>query len=53
VSTVSIEAGLVFGSIALAIAVAAVAGRYHYLIDVLLGVLLGLAAGALALLAAA
>ena len=46
---VSIEAGVAFGAIAVAIAVAAVAGRYHYLIDVLLGVLLGLAAGAIAL----
>ena len=35
------EAGAVFGAVALTIAVAAVAGRYHYLMDVLLGVLFG------------
>jgi membrane-associated phospholipid phosphatase len=35
------EAGAAFGATALLIAVAAVAGRYHYLIDVLLGLLVG------------
>jgi membrane-associated phospholipid phosphatase len=35
------EAGAAFGAIALLIAVAAVAGRYHYLIDVVLGLAVG------------
>ena len=34
-------AGAVFGGVALLIAVAAVAGRYHYAVDVLLGLLVG------------
>jgi hypothetical protein len=48
VSRVSVEAGAGFGAVAVAIAVAAVGGRYHYLVDVLLGVFLGLVAGAAA-----
>jgi membrane-associated phospholipid phosphatase len=35
------EAGMAFGAVALLIAVAAVAGRYHYAVDVLLGLLVG------------
>ena len=35
------EAGVAFGAIALLIAVAAVAGRYHYLIEVVLGLVVG------------
>jgi len=39
--SVSPFAALLFGGLAVAIAVAAVAGRYHYFVDVLLGVLAG------------
>jgi membrane-associated phospholipid phosphatase len=46
VGRVSVEAGALSGALAMAIAVAAVAGRYHYLVDVVLGLLLGVAAGA-------
>lgn len=41
VSRVWTEAGAIFGAIALLIATAAVAGRYHYLIDVVAGLLVG------------
>lgn len=47
VASVSGAAGLVFGLLAASIAVAAVVGRYHYTIDVLLGVLVGVVAWAL------
>jgi hypothetical protein len=43
-------AALVFGFVALVIAAAAVAGEYHFLIDVLLGVVVGVVVPALALL---
>jgi membrane-associated phospholipid phosphatase len=48
VASISGAAGLVFGLLAASIAVAAVVGRYHYTIDVLLGVLVGVIAWALA-----
>jgi membrane-associated phospholipid phosphatase len=44
VASVSGAAGMVFGLLAASIAVAAVVGRYHYAIDVLLGVLIGMIA---------
>jgi membrane-associated phospholipid phosphatase len=40
-------AGLVLGIVAAGIAIGAVAGRYHYVMDVIFGVIVGLAAVAL------
>lgn len=51
VTTVSVEAGLGVGAVAAAIGVGATIGRYHYVIDVALGAVVG--AGALALAATA
>jgi membrane-associated phospholipid phosphatase len=45
--TVWWPAGLVFAVVAAGIAVGAVAGRYHYVVDVLLGAVVGLAAVAI------
>jgi membrane-associated phospholipid phosphatase len=47
VSRTSQEAGVAFGAIAALIAIAAVAGRYHYLVDVVLGGAVGIVAWAL------
>lgn len=47
VARVSPALAVGFGGVAVAIAVAAVAGRYHYLVDVLLGVLVGALASVL------
>lgn len=49
VASVSPAAGALVAVTATAIAVGAVAGRYHYVIDVLIGVLVGAAAAALVL----
>jgi len=45
---VSIGAGVLFGIVALGIALGAAAGRYHYGIDVLAGALVGVAAAIVA-----
>jgi hypothetical protein len=47
VSDISQAAGAVFGTLAASIAVATVVGRYHYLLDSILGAVLGAAAWAL------
>ena len=51
VTSVSSAAGAGVGLIAASIAVAAAVGRYHYIVDVLLGLLVGILAWALASLA--
>jgi membrane-associated phospholipid phosphatase len=50
VASVSTTAGAVVGLASLAIAVGAAAGRYHYVLDVILGLIVGAAAAAFALL---
>jgi hypothetical protein len=42
-------AGVVFGTIAAGVAIGAVAGRYHYIADVGLGLIVGIVAGAFAI----
>jgi membrane-associated phospholipid phosphatase len=44
VLTVSWPAGLVFAMVAVGVAIGAVVGRYHYVMDVLVGVVVGLLA---------
>jgi membrane-associated phospholipid phosphatase len=50
VAQVSTIAGAIAGIVAAMIAVAAVTGRYHYLVDVLLGAVVGVASSMLSLL---
>lgn len=47
VFNVSSAAGLLFGAIAIAVAVGAVAGRYHFTVDALIGLVLGAGTGLL------
>jgi membrane-associated phospholipid phosphatase len=50
VASVSTQAGVVFAAIAVSIAAAAVVGRYHYLVDVVIGGAVACAAWGIALL---